>query len=440
MREVALAFVELTKPRIVSLVMLTGIPALLMATRGLPQARTVVGAIVGTSLAAASAAAFNHYFDRDIDALMVRTRQRPLPAGTLTPAQAMAFAFVLGALSLTVLWTLTNRLAAFIGLASIVYYAVVYTIWLKRATPQNIVIGGGAGATAPLIAWAAVTGSVGLPAVALAAIVFFWTPPHFWALALYRRDDYVRAAIPMLPVTHGDEETRRQILLYAIGLLPVTLAPVALRASGWLYGVTAFLLGAWFAWLAWRLYATRETARAVRLFHFSIAYLFVLFIVMGVDAWWLGARNAERARTARAESESVVATQAMRVILHVGVSVPAGLPVEAPAGESRLESKRGVPFTVSLPLDCRGDRPLEVRLERHVEPAAAAPFVGPADSSAASASGTLRLEPGVPRGLVQKLVLDPRLPAEFSELHIRYVVSSSDSGGKPADSPARSGR
>src|SRR5262249_2880819 len=159
-----------------------GVPALLMAARGWPDLKTAAGAILGTALAAASAAAFNHYFDRDLDALMTRTKRRPLPLGTLKPAVAVVFAFALAALALFVLLAWTNRLAALVGMLSIVYYAVFYTVWLKRATPQNIVIGGGAGATAPLIAWAAVTGTIGLPAVLLAAIVFFWTPPHFWAL------------------------------------------------------------------------------------------------------------------------------------------------------------------------------------------------------------------------------------------------------------------
>jgi protoheme IX farnesyltransferase len=212
-RRQVLAYLELTKPRIVFLVLLTGVPALLLAAHGWPEPRIALGAVLGTALAAAAAAAFNHVFDRDIDALMVRTRTRPLPLGTIAPAQALGFAFLLAALAWLVLATLTNLLAAVVAALSIVYYAVLYTLWLKRRTPQNIVIGGGAGATAPLIAWAAVTGTIGLPAVLLSAIVFFWTPPHFWALALYRRDDYVRAGIPMLPVTHGEEETRRQIML-----------------------------------------------------------------------------------------------------------------------------------------------------------------------------------------------------------------------------------
>jgi protoheme IX farnesyltransferase len=198
------AWLELTKPRIVSLVIFTGLPALLLAARGWPPAPVAWGALVGIALSAASAASFNHYFDRDIDALMRRTRTRPLPSGALPPAAAVGLGVALGVLAMAVLVATTNLLAAGIALASIVYYALVYTVWLKRRTPMNIVIGGGAGASAPLIAWAAVTGSVGLPAILLASIIFLWTPPHFWALSLYRRDDYERAGLPMLPVTHGE--------------------------------------------------------------------------------------------------------------------------------------------------------------------------------------------------------------------------------------------
>jgi protoheme IX farnesyltransferase len=204
------AWLELTKPRIVSLVLFTGLPALLLAARGWPEPRVAWGALVGIALSAASAASFNHYFDRDIDALMRRTRTRPLPSGALPPVAAVALGLALGAMAMAVLVATTNVLAAGLALASILYYALFYTVWLKRRTPMNIVIGGGAGASAPLIAWAAVTGNVGLPAILLASIIFLWTPPHFWALSLYRRDDYERAGLPMLPVTHGEPETRRR--------------------------------------------------------------------------------------------------------------------------------------------------------------------------------------------------------------------------------------
>jgi len=278
------AWLELTKPRIVSLVLFTGLPALLLAAHGWPEPLVAWGALVGIALSAASAASFNHYFDRDIDALMRRTRTRPLPSGALPPVAAVALGLALGAMAMVVLVATTNVLAASLALASILYYALFYTVWLKRRTPMNIVIGGGAGASAPLIAWAAVTGNVGLPAILLASIIFLWTPPHFWALSLYRRDDYERAGLPMLPVTHGEPETRRQILLYTIVLVGSTLAVAPLAGLGPLYTVSAAVLGALFVLGAERLRRKPSVPNAQGLFRYSILYLFVLFLVMSVDA------------------------------------------------------------------------------------------------------------------------------------------------------------
>ena len=277
-------WLELTKPRIVSLVLFTGLPALLLAARGWPEPRVAWGALVGIALSAASAASFNHYFDRDIDALMRRTRTRPLPSGALPPVAAVALGLALGAMAMAVLVATTNVLAAGLALASILYYALFYTVWLKRRTPMNIVIGGGAGASAPLIAWAAVTGNVGLPAILLASIIFLWTPPHFWALSLYRRDDYERAGLPMLPVTHGEAFTRRQILLYTLVLVASTLVVAPLAGLGPLYTVSAAVLGALFVLGAERLRRAPSVPHAQELFRYSILYLFVLFLVMSVDA------------------------------------------------------------------------------------------------------------------------------------------------------------
>ncbi len=286
------AWLELTKPRIVSLVLFTGVPALLLAAHGWPTPRLLWGTLAGIALAAASAASFNHYFDRDIDALMRRTRTRPLPSGALPPAAAVLLGLGLGALAMAVLVATANPLSAWIAFASILYYALFYTVWLKRRTPMNIVIGGGAGASAPLIAWAAVTGRVELPAVLLASIIFLWTPPHFWALSLYRRDDYERAGIPMLPVTHGEPETRRQILLYSLVLAASTLVVAPLAGLGLLYTVSAAVLGALFVAGAVRLHLEPGVANAQRLFRYSILYLFVLFLVMSVDALVMAGRAA----------------------------------------------------------------------------------------------------------------------------------------------------
>jgi len=285
------AWLELTKPRIVLLVLFTGVPALQLAALGWPPARVLWGALVGITLSAMSAACFNHFFDRDLDALMVRTRQRPLPSGALPPSAAIALGTALGLTALTVLVLTTNVLAAALALASIVYYAWFYTVWLKRRTPMNIVIGGGAGASAPLIAWAAVTGRIELPAVLLASIVFLWTPPHFWALSLYRRDDYARAGIPMLPVTHGEEETRRQILLYTLVLVASTMVVAPLAGLGALYTLSAAVLGAGFTLGAVRLYRAPSVPAAQSLFRFSILYLFLLYLMMGMDAFVSTARH-----------------------------------------------------------------------------------------------------------------------------------------------------
>jgi len=280
----ALGYLELTKPRIVLLVIFTGIPALLMAGPGFPSPPLFWGTLAGISLAAASAACFNQYLDRDLDRLMRRTAGRPLPSGLLPASHALGMGFVLAALSWVVLVTWGNVLAASLGLLSIFYYAVIYTAWLKRRTPQNIVIGGGAGASAPLIAWAAVTGHVALPAVLLSSIIFLWTPPHFWSLALYRCEDYARAGIPMLPVTHGPPETRRQIFLYTLVLVPVTLALGPLRAAGPLYWIPAALLGAVFIFYAARLRRSAQVPHAIHLFRFSILYLFLVFVFLTIDA------------------------------------------------------------------------------------------------------------------------------------------------------------
>jgi len=282
-RRTALALLELTKPRIASLVVVTGVPALLMAGNGFPSPGVFFGAMVGTVLAAGSAACFNMYFDRDVDALMARTASRPLPAGILPPAAAVALGLALAAASWGILVLTTNVLAGALAMASIFYYAVIYTVLLKRRTPENIVIGGGAGASAPLIAWAAVTGTLGVPALLLSAIVFLWTPPHFWALALYRREDYARAGIPMLPVTHGEPETRKRILLYSLVLVPVTLLLVPFGGAGPVYLIVATLLGIRFVRDAWRLWASRESARAPALFRYSILYLFAVYCGLAVD-------------------------------------------------------------------------------------------------------------------------------------------------------------
>ena len=284
----------LTKPRVVALIVFTALVGMFLAVPGLPPLRETVFGLLGIWLAAASAAAINHLIDQRIDKVMVRTADRPLATGALQPAQVLAFAVFLGAASMTVLIALVNVVCAALTFASLIGYAIVYTAWLKRATPQNIVIGGIAGAAPPLLGWAAVTGMRGewdwAHALLLVLIVFVWTPPHFWALAIFRREDYARALVPMLPVTHGVEYTRWQILLYTLLLLIVTVLPWVAGMSGLCYLGGALVLGIAFVWHAWRLMDPPDERYAMRVFGYSIAYLMALFALLLVDHWlapWL---------------------------------------------------------------------------------------------------------------------------------------------------------
>ena len=288
----------LTKPRVVALIVFTALVGMFLAVPGLPPLRETVFGLLGIWLAAASAAAINHLIDQRIDKVMVRTADRPLATGALQPAQVLAFAVFLGAASMTVLIALVNVICAALTFASLIGYAIVYTAWLKRATPQNIVIGGIAGAAPPLLGWAAVTGMRGewdwAHALLLVLIVFVWTPPHFWALAIFRREDYARALVPMLPVTHGVEYTRWQILLYTLLLLLVTVLPWIAGMSGLCYLGGALVLGIAFVWHAWRLMDPPDERYAMRVFGYSIAYLMLLFALLLVDHWlapWLRPAN-----------------------------------------------------------------------------------------------------------------------------------------------------
>ncbi len=277
-------YFQLTKPTIVMLMLVTGLPAILMAGDGALDPVIMIVALVGTAMAAGAASALNHWYDRDIDAVMERTSSRPIPGGHVGPNQALAFGLVTGILSVGMLAIWTTWLAAALALGSILFYVVIYTMWLKRSTPQNIVIGGAAGATAPLIGWAAVTGELSAAAWLMFLIIFMWTPPHFWALALYRRDDYAKAGVPMMPVVAGEESTRLQILVYTVLLLATTLGLYAVKACGLIYLVGAVGLGAWFTRDAIRLYRVKTDSAAKKLFFGSIIYLLVLFVFLFVDA------------------------------------------------------------------------------------------------------------------------------------------------------------
>ncbi len=273
-------YFALTKPRVISLIVFTAIVGTLLASPGLPPLRALLWGNLGIACAAACAAALNHVLDRRIDVQMARTRGRPLPRGKITERQALIFAAVLGFVSMAVLGFLVNPLTALLTFCSLIGYAVVYTVWLKRATSQNIVIGGAAGAAPPILGWAAVTGSVDANALLLFLIIFAWTPPHFWALAIARRDEYARAGIPMLPVTHGIEYTRLHVLLYTMLLVAVTLMPFLTRMSGLIYLVAALVLDAIFVCYALALKRSDSKTLPMRVFRFSVTYLMWLFAAL----------------------------------------------------------------------------------------------------------------------------------------------------------------
>lgn len=289
----------LTKPRVVALIVFTALVGMFLAVPGLPPLKESVFGLLGIWLAAASAAAINHLIDQRIDAVMARTANRPLPTGALNGQQVLLFAIALGVLSMLLLVLFVNTITALLTFASLIGYAIVYTGWLKRATPQNIVIGGIAGAAPPLLGWAAVTGMQGPwdwgHALLLVLIIFVWTPPHFWALAIFRRDDYARALIPMLPVTHGVSYTRWQILLYTVLLFVATLLPWVTGMSGVFYLGGAVVLGLVFIWYAWKLLDPPDEFFAMRVFNYSVVYLMALFAFLLIDHWlmpWLGGEPA----------------------------------------------------------------------------------------------------------------------------------------------------
>ena len=279
-------YLELTKPKVVALIVFTAIVGTLLASPGLPPLDALIWGNLGIAAASACAATINHVLDQRIDAQMTRTRGRPLPRGRLTEQQALVFAAVLGVLSMAILAFLVNLLTAALTFVSLIGYAVIYTVWLKRATSQNIVIGGAAGAAPPVLGWTAVTGHVDPNALLLFLIIFVWTPPHFWALAIARRDDYARAGIPMLPVTHGVAYTRLHVLLYTVLLVLVTLLPFLTRMSGLIYLAIALVLNGTFLYYALALKMTARQGLPMRVFRFSVTYLMWLFAALLVDHYF----------------------------------------------------------------------------------------------------------------------------------------------------------
>jgi len=281
-------YYELTKPRVVMLIVFTAVVGMFLAVPGWPGAGAMLFGTIGIGMAASSAAVFNHVLDARIDIHMLRTRGRPLPQGRVSESNALAFASLICVLSMIVLWFLVNPLTAMLTFASLIGYAVVYTVFLKRATPQNIVIGGAAGAAPPILGWSAVTGEITSGALLLFLIVFVWTPPHFWALAIARKDEYAKAGIPMLPVTHGEAYTRLSILLYTILLVLITILPYLTGMSGLIYLATALLLDGAFLNYAVRMKIDSDDVELpMRTFRFSITYLAALFAALLVDHYFL---------------------------------------------------------------------------------------------------------------------------------------------------------
>jgi heme o synthase len=284
-------YIDLLKPRVMSLVVFTGLVGVLIAPVHIHPFEAAL-AVLAIALGSGAAGAINMWYERDIDALMARTANRPLPAGRVAPDDALGLGVLLSIFSVLLMALATNFVAAALLVAAILFYVFIYTVWLKRRTPQNIVIGGAAGAFPPMIGWAAATGEVSLVGVALFMLIFLWTPPHFWALALYRSDDYRRAGVPMLPVVAGPRETKRQMLIYTIVLVPVALAPTLLGSVGWLYGAVALVMSAAFiahAVAVWHAADDRRGHRAARrMFKFSLLYLAILFAALPLDRMLVG--------------------------------------------------------------------------------------------------------------------------------------------------------
>ena len=278
-------YYQLTKPKVVMLMILTSVIGMFMATTGMVDWQVLVMGNLGLALCAGSAAAINHLVDRRIDAVMARTQKRPVATGKLPTQNALLFAAVLGILGMAALMIFINQRTAWLTFSGLLGYAVIYTLWLKRATPQNIVIGGLAGAIPPLIGWVAVTNSIDGGGLLLALIIFAWTPPHFWALAIARKDEYAKVDIPMLPVTHGVQYTGMQIILYTVILIIVSLLPFATRMSGWLYLLGAVVLGAGFMVRSLDLYRGKNPKAPMETFRYSIIYLMALFLIMLLDHW-----------------------------------------------------------------------------------------------------------------------------------------------------------
>ena len=281
-------YISLTKPRIIVLLLITTVPAMVVAERGWPSTWLVIATLIGGTLSAGGANAINCWYDCDVDAIMRRTQSLPLVTGAIEPAHGLAFGVGLGVFAFVFLWATTTLMAGLLATAALLFYVLIYTVWLKRRTPQNIVIGGAAGAFPPMVGWAAVTGDVSLAPLVMFAIIFFWTPPHFWALSLRLEGDYAEAGVPMLPVTNGPAYTRLQILRYSVMLLIVSLMLGPGGELGWIYYAVAMGTGLVFVAMAFQLWRRPQTTAPIQLYKYSLLYLALIFVAMGVDAAVLG--------------------------------------------------------------------------------------------------------------------------------------------------------
>ena len=277
-------YIKLTKPRIIPLLLITAIGGMLLGAKETPNITTILTVLIGGSLASGGASSINQYLEHDIDTKMSRTNDRPIATGTIKPINALIFGIVLNIISLFVFIIYTNLLSGLLAIGATIFYVVVYTIILKRSTHQNIVIGGAAGAIPPIIGWTAVTGSLGIPALLLFAIIFIWTPPHFWALSLILKDDYAAAKIPMLPVVHGIEKTKKEIFKYSILVFITTLTLIFAENIGLIYIIPTFILGLLFIYLSWDLLKSEEIKKAKSLFYYSMLYLSIIFIAIMIDS------------------------------------------------------------------------------------------------------------------------------------------------------------
>ncbi|HEU4698314.1 MAG TPA: heme o synthase [Gemmatimonadales bacterium] len=321
--------VTLTKPRIISLLLVTTIAPMFITDRGLPPLSLVLWVTLGGYLMAGGANAINMWFDRDIDTKMTRTRLRPIASGRISAPAGLAFGLTLGAVAFAIFWRFVNPLSAWLALGGLLFYVLIYTMWLKRTTTQNIVIGGAAGAFPPLVGWAAVTGRLDLAAIYLFAIIFYWTPPHFWALALIKQGEYAKAGVPMMPVVRGERRTKVEMLVYTLILLPLTVLPVAFRALSPLYGIAAALLGARLLWYCVRLLREQGvTPTAWKMYKYSLLYLALLFVAMGVD------RALPLERTPRAQDIVRLRDPGEPFPLPAAIAAPAGMDVAAPAADA----------------------------------------------------------------------------------------------------------